>query len=199
MSKAKKAIEFAHASETSEEGLTNGEKMEAAQSFKELVDGVFLKFANLAKVHDHNLLADRSEASLLLAAQQEDNSYVSIGIRSTLKDDGSASKEITVQEIDQDGYGHNAHRYHMESEDEVLRFDTGDVIENIRTDRAMGIAHDPTTEISVDFINKMMASLQNTKENQQLARQMGLNDQPVSPDEIIKLTQLVDAAEARNI
>ena len=41
-----------------------------------------------------------------------------------------------------------------------------------------------------------MARLENDMKNQQLEKQLGVNDQPVGPYEIDELTQLLEGAEA---
>ena len=170
-----------------QKSLTDAEKMEAAYKISALVDDLLLKFADHTKIDDHT---DMKVAMLQLKMSLDDNEKISISVESHFYDDGSMCKLIFLT----DDKNHTKHRYHMESQDEVLRYDQ-DASEPGEIDLILADIHNSDT-IDENALKSFMARTENASRNQQLEKQLGVNDQPVGPDEIDKLTQLLEGAEA---
>ena len=113
-----------------------------------------------------------------------------LSVESHFYDDGSMRKLIFLT----DNKRHTKHRYHMESRDEVLRYDQ-DASEPGEIDLILVDIHASDT-IDENALKSFMARTENASRNQQLEKQLGVNDQPVGPYEIDKLTQLLEGAEA---
>lgn len=170
-----------------EESLTDAEKMEAAFNMSALVDDLLLKFADHTKIDDHT---DMKVAVLQLKIPLDDNEKISISVESHSYDDGSMRKLIFLT----DNKSYTKHRYHMESRDEVLRYDQ-DASEPGEIDLILADIHNSDT-IDEEALKGFIARTKNASKNQQLERRLGVNDQPVGPGEIDELTQLLEGAEA---
>lgn len=152
-----------------------------------LVDDLLLKFADHTKIDDHT---DMKVAVLQLKIPLDDNEKISISVESHSYDGGSMRKLIFLT----DNKSYTKHRYHMESRDEVLRYDQ-DASEPGEIDLILADIHNSDT-IDENALKSFMARTENASRNQQLEKQLGVNDQPIGPDEIDKLTQLLEGAEA---
>lgn len=170
-----------------QKSLTDAEKMEAAYKMSALVDDLLLRFADHTEINDHT---DMKVAVLQLKMSLDDNEKISISVESHFYDDGSMCKLIFLT----DDKNHTKHRYHMESQDEVLRYDQ-DASEPGEIDLILVDIHNSDT-IDEEALKGFIARTKNASKNQQLERRLGVNDQPVDPDEIDKLTQLLEGAEA---
>lgn len=164
-----------------QKSLTDAEKMEAAYKMSALVDDLLLRFA------DHT---DMKVAVLQLKMSLDDNEKISISVESHFYDDGSMCKLIFLT----DDKNHTKHRYHMESQDEVLRYDQ-DASEPGEIDLILADIHNSDT-IDEEALKGFIARTKNASKNQQLERRLGVNDQPVGSYEIDKLAQLLEGAEA---
>ncbi len=200
INKAKQAIDFAKIPDGTQEILSSAEKLEAAVKFRELVDDTLLRNVNdVVSYKPGALLAnDNGSSRVSLGVTQEDGSMVSIGARTAASgvEINSGSKiEITIQELSPDGYGHKLHRYHMHTDDgEVRRFDRPDMYKTVSESPYNRIDFNRHPDAIVSGLKRLISGLKNEIENQELAQQMGLNDQPVGPDEIAKLRTLIEAA-----
>ena len=161
--------------EIQRESLTDAEKMEAAYKLSALVDDLLLRFADSVYVNKFDYPGSNNgrDSSLGLRLPLGDDDELAIQVGSYSNDKEDMRKYIMLD--------NGRYRYHMESQDEVLRYD-------LNTD----VARDNFKSSLEDD----MARLENDMKNQQLEKQLGVNDQPVSPDEIDKLAWLLDSAEA---
>ena len=173
-----------------QEILTDAEKMKAAYKMSALVDDLLLRFADHTEINDHT---DMKVAVLQLKIPLDDNEKISISVESHSYDDGSMRKLIFLT----DNKSHTKHRYHMESRDEVLRYDQ-DASEPGEIDLILADIHNSDT-IDEEALKGFIARTKNASKNQQLERRLGVNDQPVDPDEIGRLTQLLEGAEAIDV
>lgn len=157
------------------ESLTDAEKMEAAYRLSALVDDLLLRFADSVYVNKFDYPGSNNgrDSSLGLRLPLGDDDELAIQVGSYSNDKEDMRKYIMLD--------NGRYRYHMESQDEVLRYD-------LNTD----VARDNFKSSLEDD----MARLENDMKNQQLEKQLGVNDQPVGPGEIDKLTQLLEGAEA---
>lgn len=172
------------------ESLTDAEKMEAAYKLSALVDDLLLRFADSVYVNKFDYPGSNNgrDSSLGLRLPLGDDDELTIQVGSYSNDKEDMRKYIMLD--------NGRYRYHMESQDEVLRYD-------LNTDAVESVAPLPSPSrirISGDNLRSRleddMARLDNDIKNQQLERRLGVNDQPVGPYEIDKLTQLLEGAEA---
>ena len=149
--------------------------MEAAYKLSALVDDLLLRFADSVYVNKFDYPGSNNgrDSSLGLRLPLGDDDELTIQVGSYSNDKEDMRKYIMLD--------NGRYRYHMESQDEVLRYD-------LNTD----VARDNFKSSLEDD----MARLENDMKNQQLEKQLGVNDQPVGPGEIDKLTQLLEGAEA---
>ena len=179
-----------------QKSLTDAEKMEAAYKMSALVDDLLLRFADSVSVRKlaYSDGCNGKQASLELRVPLGDSEDLSIVVGSYSDDKGDMLKYI--------GLGDNSrYRYHMESQDEVLRYDlnTGAVESAAPLPshiRVFGELGDTSGDNLKSRLEDDMARLENDMKNQQLEKQLGVNDQPVGPYEIDELTQLLEGAEA---
>lgn len=172
------------------ESLTDAEKMEAAYKLSALVDDLLLRFADSVYVNKFDYPGSNNgrDSSLGLRLPLGDDDELAIQVGSYSNDKEDMRKYIMLD--------NGRYRYHMESQDEVLRYD-------LNTDAVESVAPLPSPSrirISGDNLRSRleddMARLDNDIKNQQLERRLGVNDQPVRPGEIDKLAQLLEGAEA---
>ena len=172
------------------ESLTDAEKMEAAYRLSALVDDLLLRFADSVYVYKFDYPGSNNgrDSSLGLRLPLGDDDELTIQVGSYSNDKEDMRKYIMLD--------NGRYRYHMESQDEVLRYD-------LNTDAVESVAPLPSPSrirISGDNLRSRleddMARLDNDIKNQQLERRLGVNDQPVGPGEIDKLAQLLEGAEA---
>ena len=168
--------------------------MEAAYKLSALVDDLLLRFADSVYVNKFDYPGSNNgrDSSLGLRLPLGDDDELAIQVGSYSNDKEDMRKYIMLD--------NGRYRYHMESQDEVLRYD-------LNTDAVESVAPLPSPSpspshirISGDNLRSRleddMARLDNDMKNQQLEKQLGVNDQPVGPYEIDKLTQLLEGAEA---
>lgn len=175
------------------ESLTDAEKMEAAYKLSALVDDLLLRFADSVYVNKFDYPGSNNgrDSSLGLRLPLGDDDELTIQVGSYSNDKEDMRKYIMLD--------NGRYRYHMESQDEVLRYD-------LNTDAVESVAPLPSPSrirISGDNLRSRleddMARLDNDIKNQQLERRLGVNDQPVGPGEIDKLAQLLEGAETIDV
>ena len=156
------------------ESLTDAEKMEAAYRLSALVDDLLLRFADSVYVNKFDYAGSNNgrNSSLGLRLPLGDDDELTIQVGSYSNDKEDTRKYIMLD--------NGRYRYHMESQDEVLRYD-------LNTD----VARDNFKSSLEDD----MARLENDMKNQQLEKQLGVNDRPVGPDEVGRLERLLEGAE----
>ena len=177
------------------ESLTDAEKMEAAYKLSALVNDLLLRFADSVYVYKFDYPGSNNgrESSLGLRLPLGDDDELTAWVGSYSNDKEDMRKYITLD--------NGRYRYHMESQDEVLRYDlnTGAVESAAPLPshiRVFGELGDTSGDNLKSRLEDNMARLENDMKNQQLEKQLGVNDQPVDPDEIDKLAQLLEGAEA---
>lgn len=175
------------------ESLTDAEKMEAAYKLSALVDDLLLRFADSVYVNKFDYPGSNNgrDSSLGLRLPLGDDDELTIQVGSYSNDKEDMRKYIMLD--------NGRYRYHMESQDEVLRYDLNtDVVESVAP-----LPSPSRIRISGDNLRSRleddMARLDNDIKNQQLERRLGVNDQPVGPGEIDKLAQLLEGAETIDV
>ena len=168
--------------------------MKAAYKLSALVDDLLLRFADSVYVNKFDYPGSNNgrDSSLGLRLPLGDDDELAIQVGSYSNDKEDMRKYIMLD--------NGRYRYHMESQDEVLRYDLNtDAVESV----APSSSPSPSPShirISGDNLRSRleddMARLDNDMKNQQLEKQLGVNDQPVGPYEIDELTQLLEGAEA---
>lgn len=171
------------------ESLTDAEKMEAAYKLSALVDDLLLRFADYVDVDEFTYLDGHSVrcASLVLKISLGDGEDLSIAVEShsyDKKDKIDLGENIVSHKHVNLNCRDETHLYHMKNLSEVLRYDSN-------SDRNVGMVND-----TVSSFEDVLAIVDNARENMDLERELGVNDQPVGPGEIDKLTQLLEGAEA---
>ena len=165
--------------------LADSEKLEAARKLSALVDGLLLQFADAVEIDDY---VDMRVAVLRLAIPLENDKRVSASVESYLYNDRSMRKQIFLVNASH----HTTHQYHMEHHDEVLRYDQDT---SIPGELAVILARIYALEtIDGEELTKIMDGMNNISNNKKLERQLGVNDQPIGPDEIDKLARLLGSA-----
>lgn len=183
-------------SEIQRESLTDAEKMKAAYKLSALVDDLLLRFADSVYVNKFDYPGSNNgrDSSLGLRLPLGDDDELAIQVGSYSNDKEDMRKYIMLD--------NGRYRYHMESQDEVLRYDLNtDAVESVAPLPSPSPSPSPShIRISGDNLRSRleddMARLDNDMKNQQLEKQLGVNDQPVGPYEIDELTQLLEGAEA---
>ena len=170
--------------------------MKAAYKLSALVDDLLLRFADSVYVNKFDYPGSNNgrDSSLGLRLPLGDDDELAIQVGSYSNDKEDMRKYIMLD--------NGRYRYHMESQDEVLRYDLNtDAVESVAPLPSPSPSPSPShIRISGDNLRSRleddMARLDNDMKNQQLEKQLGVNDQPVGPYEIDELTQLLEGAEA---
>jgi hypothetical protein len=107
----------------------------------------------------------------------------------TFRDSETTSRSISLQRIDE-AYGREYWSYRLGADGTVRRWDGGDVTAKRRKDRELGVEvpkmlnGDETLEEIGRVALANLQNLTNDIPNARLAEDMGLNNQPVTPDEV---------------
>ena len=170
--------------------LTTAEKKEAVCKFSSLAEELLLRFADNVRLYDGTLISGQKEAQVCLYAPLGcDGERVRVKVGSLSRKDGTTGQYITLGDARYD-----KHRYYVDSRwgssDEVLRYDR--LSPTPTKGRNILSAHQ---EISQEKVLENLCDAYNELENQKLERELGINDQPVSPDEINELAALMEHAE----
>jgi hypothetical protein len=203
INQARRAIDFAQIPDGTQETLSPAELLKAAIQFTDLVNNTLFSHAGDVVTIQPGLVSktDSGSSRISLKVSQEDGSRVTISVRTeanSMEIDSGSKIGIEVQETSPDGYGHKFHRYHMDTgDDEVRRFDRADTYKTISQSPHEIVDFSKRPSETVSVIKKQRSDLDNEIKNQELERQMGLNDQPVGSEEIAKLRALIEAAELR--
>lgn len=159
--------------------------------FSSLVEELLLRFADNVRLYDGTLISGQKEAKVCLYAPLGcDGERVCVSVGSLSRKDGTTGQYIYLGD---DRY--DKHQYYVDSRcgssDEVLRYDR--LSPTPIKGRNILSAHQ---EISQEKILENLCDAYNELENQKLERELGINDQPVSPDEINELAAaLMEHAE----
>lgn len=166
--------------------------MEAAYKMSALVDDLLLRFADDVDVDEFTYLDGHSVrcASLVLKISLGDGEDLSIAVEShsyDKKDKIDLGENIVSHKHVNLNCRDETHLYHMKNLGEVLRYDSN-------SDGNVGMVTD-----TVSSFDDILAIVDNGRENMDLEKELGVNDQPVDPDEVDKLAQLLEGAEAIDV
>ena len=172
----------------------NTEAHRAGVGFKDLFEDVMLRNAEDINQYQYD---ERRSARLFLSRKIDDNHAYSIALGST----NGTDYQISIQELE-GRFGGLAHRYHLDEDGLVRRYDYEPLSEKSKaidrmTKQAMatlGISSDPGEKAAF-----MLTQLPNKRETDKLARDMGLNDQLVDTNEVNNIRELLEGAEAKRL
>lgn len=174
--------------------------IETTQSFNGLFDDLMLQ--SMDKVKQFESLKGRPTANLLRRIEEDGQTYT-LGLVDksprepdsntqgiTFRDSESITREISLQRIDE-GYGREYWSYRLGADGTVRRWDGGDVTAKSRKNRELGIEEprrlsgDETIEDVERFMLDSIRSITTDYiPSSRLEEDLGLNNQPVTPDEI---------------
>ncbi len=163
--------------------------------FSSLVEELLLRFADNVRLYDGILISGEKEAQVCLYAPLGcDGERVHVRVGSLSRKDGTTGQYITLGD---DRY--DKHRYYVDSRwgssDEVLRYDKLSPTP-IKVRNELFIYKKRSQEKILEKVLENLCDAYNELENQKLERELGINDQPVSPDEINELAAaLMEHAE----
>jgi len=183
---------------------------EANESFNVLFDDRMLR--GMKDIRRFESIKGRPKATLSMRARINDQTYsVSFGdkgVRSSemvshgieFRDSETFTRDISLQRIDEEGYGREYWSYRLGADGTVRRWDGGDVIEKKRKEREAGIEEPRMLEVGSTLEDIGKAALIGIKgiterlPNSRLEEDMGLNNQPVAQDEIDGLQAFLSEA-----
>lgn len=177
------------------ESLTDAEKLEAGKKLRELVDEILLRFHGDVKEYNGTIIQGEKQLSILLEVPVG-GEVVLAAVKSSYREkEGATSAEIHITE-QQNGRDSRRYRYHIDPETdyEVLRYDIDDARGYARMAEHTLKRIDFRSDTALTDINFNISALKNALENQRLEKQMGVNDQPVGPEEIDKLRHFLEDA-----
>lgn len=156
--------------------------------FNQVIQSMLHRFSDDVNRYKHATLSESLSSKLSLTIPQEDKPPLSVHIESTILANNETRRKISVQEWREDGTPAAFHRYHEEG-DAVLRYDIEDM------SKRMSLLSSSGSEISERVISERIEQTKNEIKNSELERQLGVNDQPVTIDEINKLAELLESAQ----
>jgi hypothetical protein len=185
--------------------------VETAKKFNEIFDDLMLK--EMAEVRVFDALKGRPNANLfkriLVDGQTynlslEDKSLSDSGNEThgiSLRDSERFTRGISLQRTDKEGYGREFWSYRLGADGTVRRWDAGDMTANNRKEKELGIERPEllSGDESLDEIENLarsaIESLVNDRiPNSRLEEDFGINNQPVTPDEIRGLQEFLAKA-----
>ena len=195
MNKAKEHMTFVTPAPVNHERRTDGrELLRAGDMFNEELDNILLAHApDVAVYSSYQHGSQVEKASLFKKIDGEDGSWVRVSVFSTwIPSADRHEKRVMLQEIDVDGKDRAMHVYNCGGKI-VYRQDTKDVYGDIQKERAFNA---DATDISMAaLMSQMQKEAHEQEQNEALEYQMGLNHQPVGPQEVEKLMTLVAKAD----
>ncbi len=195
--------------------LSTAEQMEAASLFKDAANDALLTAMAAGDTVSHkagSLYPGSSPVtSATLRTAFGDGSSIAFYAISTGTDTNEHSIPLEVSFQVMDGvFGRESSRYELSRDgDTVTRHDMGDMYGKMQKQRSMGrvglsssnSGKDEKQELKemIEETKNNISQLKNEMKNQELARQMGYNDQPVGPEEIRSLAELLKHAQVYRI
>jgi hypothetical protein len=181
---------------------------EASEVFSGLFDDLMLQ--NMDGVRRFESIKGKPEASLLKHIEDDGEKYtLSLSDRSTqstndtsgvsFRDSEKITRDLSLQRIE-GGYGREYWSYRMGADGIVRRWDGGDFTAKRQKERELGIepkmlrGDEPIEEMGRIVLNNLNDLTQNGIPNGQLEEDMGLNLQPVTPDELKGLQAFLSKA-----
>jgi len=184
--------------------------IEAAKKFNELFDDLMLQ--GMAEVRVFDSIKGRPTANLLKQILVDGQTYTlsledkglsdsdseTHGI--SFRDSERITRDISLQRTDK-GYGREYWSYRLGDDGTVRRWDVGDVTAKRRKERKLGIERPEllSSDVSLDKIVKLAHSgieslINDSIPNSRLEEDFGINNQPVTPDEIRGLQEFLAKA-----
>lgn len=176
--------------------LNDEQIAESSKSFNDLFDNLMLK--HMDKVKRIEYFKDRPEAKLFMQITVDGQIYSLSLEDKTLgqhnndinwRDEELSSRCLNLQRIDGQ-YGREYWSYRLGADGIVRRWDGGDMKE-----KGLGLDRDLSSDKSIDELvketEKRIADINNEIANARLEVDMGINNQPVSPDEIRGLIDFI--------
>lgn len=184
--------------------------IEAAKKFNELFDDLMLQ--GMAEVRVFDPIKGRPTANLLKQILVDGQTYTlslednglsdsdseTHGI--SFRDSERITRGISLQRTDK-GYGREYWRYRLGADGTVRRWDVGDVTAKRRKEQELGIKRPEllSSDVSLDEIVKLAHSgieslINDSIPNNRLEEDFGINNQPVTPDEIRGLQEFLAKA-----
>lgn len=190
--------------------LTAEQLDESRQLFDSLFDDVMLRHMGDVRVFGAN--TNSQHASLLKKIEINGQTYTlslnDRGIRDPessneyrFRDSEKLQRIINLQRTDEQGYGREHWSYRLCEDGIIRRMDLGDTWGKMLKEKELGIegpknlSGDETPE---EMAQAIQASLRNLTEgipNSRLEEDMGINNQPVSPEELAGLKAFIDGAK----
>ena len=184
--------------------------IEAAKKFNELFDDLMLQ--GMAEVIVFDPIKGRPTANLLKQILVDGQTYTlsledkglsdsdseTHGI--SFRDSERITRGISLQRTDK-GYGREYWNYRLGADGTVRRWDVGDVTAKRRKEQELGIERPEllSSDVSLDEIVKLAHSrieslINDSIPNRRLEEDFGINNQPVTPDEIRGLQEFLAKA-----
>ena len=173
---------------------------ETTQTFNGLFDELMLH--GMDKVKQFEAIKGRPTANLLRLIEVDGQTY-SLTLKDksprdlaserhgiTFRDSESFTREISLQRI-AEGYGREGWSYRLGTDGKVRRWDDGDVIAKMRKNQELGIegpimldGNEKNEDIRQFALASIQSIITDVIPNSRLAEDMGLNNQPVTTEEI---------------
>lgn len=189
--------------------LTAEQLEESRQLFDSLFDDIMLRHMGDVQIFGAN--TNSQHASLLKKISIDGQTYTlslnDKGLRGPessnyrFRDSEELQRRINLQRSDEQGYGREHWSYRLCNDGIVRKMDFGDIWGKKLKDKELGI-EDPLdlsdNNTPEELAQAIVQSTKNIKEsllNFRLEEDIGLNNQPVSPEEIAGLREFIDGAE----
>lgn len=190
-------LDFLRTHDGSQEQINPEEAQRAASNFRALCEDQLLGHAKIIYVSpDLTSFGLDRKVSLPLEVQAKDGSKLALTIESkgTEVSDHSNPFSISLQEIDEEGYGRRYVRYELQRDEKsVIRYDLIDTYKREQVARCAGDWEEG--DVSIEGLERNIRRMKNEIENDKLEQQLGLNRQPVGLSEIAGLADLVGNAK----
>ena len=181
--------------------LSKEQLVETSQEFSELFDDLMLQ--GMVDVKRYESTKGHPTANLFRRIDVDGQEYtLSLRDKSTndprsndsgisLRDSEIIVRAISLQRID-DRHGREYWSYRLGADGIVRRLDKGDIIAKKRENKDLDA--EETGDIAKDAARSLLRLTEDTIPNSRLEEDMGLNNQPVTPDEIQGLQVFLDSA-----
>jgi hypothetical protein len=177
------------------------------QKFDKLFDSFVLD--HMKDVDTIKLADDMPQEANLLKIIEVDSQPYSLWLRDKERQESNTEnvfrkdeifhREIAVQRKDSEGQGRERWSYRLCDDGIVRRYDGGDMWAKQEEKKKLGMQYFPTLRVHekpdyVELSKARNSNIENSIQNTRLEADMGLNNQPVSPDEIAGLKAFIDSS-----
>jgi len=192
------------------ETLEDAQLQKSAQEFGTLFDDLMLQ--NMDAVKRFESIKGKPTANLLKHIEVDGQQYTLAVYDNGKREEGSSSfgvafrasetteRDISLQRIE-DGYGREYWSYRLGADGVVRRWDGGDATAKRQKERELGIedegilyGDESLEEIGRVALKKLQNLTENGIPNGRLEEDMGLNKQPVAPEELQGLSDFLQRA-----